>query len=269
MLKTPCLIALAAAPLLVGANEPAGLLAPAPVALRGEGSAKFEPIEFKTRDKHVVHAEFYAPRKSKGRAPAVLLVHDAGSKAQDLTGVAEALQRKGFAVLVPDLRGHGASVTPECDWTKTATDEEKAQTWTFAMRDLESSTDWLREQDSVHNSNLSVVGVGAGSVLAARYAVRDENARAVALIAPQPEAFGFNLLQDIIELGGLPTLIMATDEAEKEAVRIRTASAKANDGFEYVLYQRLKPKDEADIFSDRRLNGELTKFLEEQANPGR
>ncbi len=272
MLKTPCLLALVAAPLLAGAQDaPArpALALPGPTALRVDSKAKFEPIEYKTRDKHVVHAEFYAPRKAKGRAPAVLLVHDAGSTAQHLAGVAEALQRKGFAVLVPDLRGHGASVTPEWDWTKTETEEEKAQAWTFAMRDLESSTDWLREQDSVHNSNLSVVGVGAGSVLAARYAVRDENARAVVLIAPEPEAFGFNLLQDIIDLGGLPVMIMATDAAEKDAARIRTASAKANDGFEYVVYQRLTPKDEGDVLSDRRLNTELHKFLEAQAMPER
>lgn len=264
MLKTPCLLALAAAPFLAGATSPAA----ATLTASGDSKAKYEPIEYKTRDKHVVHAEFYAPRK-KGRAPAVLLVHDAGSDARQLAGVAENLQRKGFAVLVPDLRGHGESVTPDWDWTKLENEEDKAQAWTFTMRDLESSTDWLREQDSVHNSNLSVVGIGAGSVLAARYAARDENARAVALIAPEPEAFGFNMLQDIIELGGLPVMIMATDKAEQEAVRISNASAKANDGFEYVVYQRLNPKDEGDVLSDRRLNSELFKFLAEQAMPER
>jgi len=196
-------------------------------------------------------------------------VHDAGSNAKHLNSVAEALQRKGFAVLVPDLRGHGASISESYDWTKTETVEDKAQTWTFAMRDLESSTNWLRDQSNVHNSNLSVVGVGAGSVLAARYAVRDENARAVALIAPESEAFGFNMMKDIIELGGLPVMIMATNDHEKEATRIQSASAKANDGFEYVSFQRLKPKDENDVFSDKRLNTELSKFLEAEAMPKR
>jgi len=280
MLKTTCLIALAAAPLAAGnatdapaADETPGVhvafFSPAGPPAVLEGKEKFESIEYKTSDKHIVHAEFFAPRKKKGRAPAVLLVHDAGSNAKHLNSVAEALQRKGFAVLVPDLRGHGASISESYDWTKTETVEDKAQTWTFAMRDLESSTNWLRDQSNVHNSNLSVVGVGAGSVLAARYAVRDENARAVALIAPESEAFGFNMMKDIIELGGLPVMIMATNDHEKEATRIQSASAKANDGFEYVSFQRLKPKDENDVFSDKRLNTELSKFLEEQAMPKR
>ena len=278
MLKTTCLIALAAAPLATAgetdaqaATETPGvhaafLPASAPVALGGK--EKFEPIEYKASDKHGVHANFFAPRK-KGRAPAVLLVHDAGSNAKHLNDVAEALQRKGFAVLVPDLRGHGESVSETYDWTKTETVEDKAQTWTFAMRDLEASTEWLREQKNVHNSNLSVVGVGAGSVLAARYASRDVNVLAVTLIAPETEAFGFNMLKDIIELGGLPVLIMGTDDSEKEATRICSASAKANDGFEYVAYQRLKPKEKDDVFTDKRLNSELTKFLQEQAMPQR
>ena len=154
---------------------------PASAPAAPEGKEKFEPIEYKASDKHVVHANFFAPRKKKGRAPAVLLVHDAGSDAKHLNSVAEALQRKGFAVLVPDLRGHGESVTETYDWTKTESVEDKAQTWTFSMRDLEASTEWLREQDNVHNSNLSVVGVGAGSVLAARYASRDVNVLAVTL----------------------------------------------------------------------------------------
>lgn len=278
MIKTTCSIALALVPFApaIGANatstptlpsvattfpSPSSLLAP-------DGKAKFENIEFMTRDKQTVHAEFYAPRK-KGRAPAVLLVHDAGSSATSLHTLAEALQRKGFAVLIPNLRGHGASTTEKCDWTKAPNEEAKTLTWGFAMRDLEAASGFLREQKCVHNSNLSLVGVGAGSVLAARYAVRDENARAVAFIAPEVEVYGFNILKDINELGGLPVLLMSQKGGRQEANRIQAASTGANDGIEFVKIKSLKPKKAGDLFSDRRLASEVTKFLTEQTKPKR
>lgn len=233
-----------------------------------EESAKFEVVEFKTRDKQVVHAAYYAPKK-KGRAPAALLVHDAGSSSAALEEVAENLQRKGFAVLVPDLRGHGASVTETCNWSQMTQVEERMSTWTYAMRDLEASTEYLRDLDNVHNANLSLVGVGAGAVLAVRYASNDLNARAVALIAPDPEAFGYNMLKDIIDLRGLPVLIMTTDEARQTATRIQGAATQANGGHPCVDIKALKPKDAADPLSDRRLSTELAKFLQDEAQPKR
>lgn len=293
MLQTSCTIALMAAPLvLTDAPAPpaaapesttAIVVAALPAAptesratnrtARAESESakskyKFEAVEYKTRDKQMVHAAFFAPRK-KGKSPAALLVHDAGGESTALYSLADNLQRKGFAVLVPDLRGHGESITESCDWSKTTDAEAQMRLWNYSMRDLEASTEYLRNQDRVHNANLSMVGVGAGSLLAARYAIHDENARSVVVIEPQDESYGFNMGKDIIELGGLPVLIMATKEGRQLALRIKDAAANGNDGLEYVSVKSLKPKEDDDIFSDRRLAGEVTKFLREEAMPKR
>ena len=233
-----------------------------------EGKEKCEHVEFKTRDKQLIHARFYGPRK-KGRAPAVLLVHGAGGVGETLDKLAKNLQRKGFAVLVPDLRGHGASVSPTCNWNKDNDKEVRTRTWSFAVRDLEASTSYLRNLKNVHNSNLSIVGVGAGALLATRYAVQDENARAVALIAPNADAYGFHILSDLNDLGGLPVLIMSESKERKDNVRIADASAKSNDGIEFITVKSLKPKKGGDFFTDKRLSSEITKFLAKQAMPKR
>jgi len=289
MLQTPCTIALMAAPLvLTDAPAPPAAAPEAPTAIvaaalpaaptesrtkRAESESakskyKFEAVEYKTRDKQIVHAAYFAPRK-KGKAPAALLVHDAGGDSTALYSLADNLQRKGFAVLVPDLRGHGESITESCDWSKTTDAEAQMRLWNYSMRDLEASTEYLRDQDKVHNANLSMVGVGAGSLLAARYAIHDENARAVVVIDPQDESYGFNMGKDITELGGLPVLIMATKEGRQLALRIKGAAADGNDGLDYVSVKSLKPKEDDDIFSDKRLAGEVTKFLREEAMPKR
>ena len=293
MLQTPCTIALMAAPLVLtdapaqpaaAPESPTAIVAAALPAASTESRAtsrteraesesakskyKFEDVEYKTRDKQMVHAAYFAPRK-KGKAPAALLVHNAGGDSAALYSLADNLQRKGFAVLVPDLRGHGESITESCDWSKTTDAEAQMRLWNYSMRDLEASTEYLRDQDQVHNANLSMVGVGAGSLLAARYAIHDENARAVVVIDPQDESYGFNMGKDITELGGLPVLIMATKEGRQVALRIKGAAADGNDGLDYVSVKSLKPKKDDDIFSDKRLAGEVTKFLREEAMPKR
>lgn len=225
---------------------------------------KFELVEFKTEDKLTIRAHYYKPRK-KGRAPAALLIHDAGSKAESFKKAAENLQRKGFAVLAINLRGHGESATGEMDWSKIDKPESRDQTWTYALRDLEAATDYLRGLDNVHNSNLSLVGMGAGGVLAARHATRDENARAVAVIAPQSEAFGFDMTEDLCELGGLPAMLFTTDATREAAKALQEKVIEANDGFECVEVQVIKPKTADDLFSDKRLNTELAKFLQQEA----
>ena len=238
----------------------------APVAPKGT-KAKVEEVEIKTQDKQALQASFYPSRKS-GRAPAVLLVHDAGSDRSKFESTAESLQKRGFAVLALDLRGHGSSVTEDFNWIKAA-EEEQAKLWAFAMRDLDAATDFLRERDDVHNSNLSLVGVGAGAALATKYALRDENARAVVLIDPQPEAYGYDMYQDVYDLGGLPTMILAPSADRRQAERLQSAANEGNNGVEYVQFKVLKPKKGEGPLTDKRLPKNVTDFLRDEAMESR
>ncbi|MCB9915922.1 MAG: alpha/beta fold hydrolase [Planctomycetes bacterium] len=232
-------------------------------AARAEASKDGEDVKIKTQDGQELSATFYASKK-KNRAPAVLLVHDAGANRSPFEKIAEGLQKRGFAVLAIDLRGHGGSVTADFDW-KACTKEDQTKLWAFAQRDLEAATAFLRDRDGVHNSNLSLVGVGAGAALVTKYALQDENARAVVLVDPQPEAYGYDMYRDVFDLGGLPTMILAPSEDRQQAERLQKAAHEGNNGVEYVQFKVLKPEKDGGPLTDKRLSKTVTDFLQDEA----
>lgn len=246
-----------AAPGTTGTAAPGGATLP----FVSEGEA----VEIKTRDNLTLKGSFYAPKKKGYRAPAALLVHGAGEDRIQLEKIGVTLQKRGFAVLSIDLRGHGDSTCDECDWAKMS-EEDRERTWAYALRDLAAGATYLRSRDDVHTSNLSIVGVRSGSAIAARYAKSDENVRALVMIAPQANELGFDISADLNELGGMPTLILAAKDGRNLADRMQLAAHSANGDLEYVVVKALK-NEETDVLSDKRLNGELSGWLKDTVLP--
>ena len=230
-----------------------------------DGSTKAEAVQLESRDKVNLAASYFAPKK-RGKNPAVVLVHDAGSDRSKLEGLAEYLQRKGIAVLTVDVRGHGESATDKLEWAKL--DDERAQSsmWSFAAGDVRLAVDWLRERDEVHSARVAVAGVGAGASLAVSEALDDRDTSAVALIAPGNENHGFNLSRNLSDLGGLPALILSPKESRSDAQRLQSAAHSANGGEEYVELAVLK-SSRADVMGDKRLGSELAKWLKDTLDP--
>lgn len=227
------------------------------------------PVSFQTRDSQLLSASFYAPkRKKKGNpAPAALLLHDAGSTRNDLETLGAYLHKKGYAVLTVDLRGHGASATEEISFEKA--DEKGKQTlWNLSSRDVDAAVTFLQGQDGVHGSNLSLFGVGAGASLAVRRATDDDSVRAVVLIDPKVDAFGFDLTAGLADLGGLPTLLVAPKDNKKVAKTLQTQAHEANAGMEYVSISNLKKKA-AEKFADSKLNSGTTSWLKGHVSPSK
>jgi len=224
-----------------------------------------EEVRVTTSDKLRIAGTFYAPKSKTGNSPAALLVHDAGADKSQLADVAEYLQKKGFGVLTLDLRGHGKSVTEDVNWA--ASDEDaQGRMWSLTVRDLKAGAAFLSDKKGIHASNLTVVGIGAGSSLAVRHAVKDENVRAVVLISPQSENFGFNLIASTGDLAGLPTLIMSAKDDRQNATRLVEAGHRANDGLEYIDTVVMKSKRDK-LLEDRRLKTELASWMRSQAMP--
>ena len=238
------------------------LAAPAP-ASSARAATDSRSVQITTEDKIALSGTYFEPRRSKkdkGKAPGAVLLHDAGGSEADLHDLADYLSRKGFAVLTVDLRGHGGSVTADLDWSKLDEDG-RTSAWAFARRDVESATDYLADQDDVHASNVSLIGVGAAGALAAAHATGDENARAVVLLAPAPDAYGYNLVRNVGDLEGLPTLLVSSRDAKDDAERLQGAAHRYNDGYEYV---DLTTVSKDTVLEDRKLGKEVGTWLMEK-----
>ena len=206
---SPCLAALG----LLAVGGSSASMPSAPTA-----GDKVERVEIQTEDRQLLVGSLYIPRRrgSDELAPAAILIHDAGGKRSQLEELAERLQKQGFYVLVPDLRGHGESIAPDLDYEREDT-LGRERLWAFAARDVKACAAFLHDLDGVHSTNLSLIGYRAGAVLATRHAVRDENVRGLVVIEPMIEKVegepNFVLtLDDLHKLGGLPTLLAVSKD---------------------------------------------------------
>ena len=132
------------------------------------------------------------------------------------------------------------------------------------MRDLDAAADFLRKRTEIHSSNLSVVAVGAGCTLAVRHAIDDENTRAVVLVNPGEETYGYSLATGVRDLEGLPTLIIASKDTRETADRLREAGH--NGGSEYIEVAVMK-SESAGLLDDTRMRGEISTWLRKQVTP--
>ena len=258
-------LVLAASAAIISPSASATTASPVPVS---EVSDPSSAVSFKTKDKLILKGSYYAPKKSKSKskaAPAALLIHDAGSDRSELEPVAGYLQKRGFAVLVVDLRGHGESAEKDGAFEK-ASEKDQETMWSLSSRDVDAAAEFLVDQEGVHSTNLSLIGFGAGASLAVRRATADDNVRALVIVNPTRENFGYNLDNGVAELGGLPTLVVAPKDRRDDAKRLQTAAHEENDGLEYVEISNLKT-EAAEVLSDKRLNAGLSKWLRDQAMP--
>ena len=226
---------------------PSSLLTAAP----SDRTPETEPVRLETSDDQALYGDFFAPKGVRGKAQPVLMLHAPGSDRSTLTDLAEILRKKKLAVLILDLRGHGESANEETDWTKLD-EEQRANLWTYAIRDVEAAAAWLRKRDDVHSTSLSLVGVGASSALAAHYSVSDSGVRALMMLEPFVEvSYGFNLQRSLWELEGLP--IRAIVSRDRRADTESKITELELDGI--VEIQAIKAEPSALLAEARALRG--------------
>lgn len=270
MLLAPSLTALVlflphAAPSSLDDAAPKTKVVEAAVRVTDAGTA--EKVEVTAEDQVKLAGTFYAPKATKSAAPGVLLVPDAGSSCAELIDVAEKLQKQGFAVLALDLRGQGANAQADHEWS-TLDEEARKTLWAASLGDLKAGIAWLRTRPNVQPSSLSLVGYRTGCTLVARYALRDESVRSIALIDPQPEQYGFNLMKDVEALGGLPTFVAVAKGEQSKAQRLsdsveRGTRSKNDDSVKIFV-----AKEETNAtLSDKRVVPELVKWLAARTAP--
>lgn len=136
-------------------------------------------VKLKTKDAVEISA-FYVPSAKGKDAVTIMLVHEWQGQASPYGPLVASFQKAGFAVLVPDYRGHGGSTkyTDRRGTVKTfdLSRMSKIDVQNIVLMDIEKSKGFLKEENNEGNLNLNalvMVGVREGCVMAANFAQRD------------------------------------------------------------------------------------------------
>lgn len=170
-------------------------------------------VKLVTKDNVEISATFYGGIHGKN-TPALILIHDLGGKAEDLTQLAGFLQRSyGYAVLVPDLRGHGKSVSES--QKKIDVDKMNRAEFDSLGYDIEACKKFLVTRNDSGELNidmLTVVAVGKTCITAVNWCLGDwsfpplggqrqgQDVKAVVLVSPE-ESFKGSRMNTAIRAG--------------------------------------------------------------------
>jgi len=188
--RTPVLLAVAilAGPSSVGLAQPAAGEAPAEEPLPA-----VKELTLETSDGIGLAVQYFAAPGENKPAATVILIHDLGGSSDALVPLAETLQRAGYAVLAPDLRGHGESSIPAYakaagageQWKLLKRQDFEAMATTTGSRvrgqgdirgDIEAVRTWIKSEADTGRLDLDrivVVGAGVGAAVAATWTAAD------------------------------------------------------------------------------------------------
>lgn len=146
------------------------LLLGAPAAFAQDDAPVPTAAEVTAEDGLVLLGDFYATPDTDGEKPAVLLLHMFDSARTAWSPLIAPLLENGYNVLAVDLRGHG----------KTGGDRD----WLLAQNDTQAWLDWLREQASVKDDSVSIIGASVGTTLALAGCAADETCVTAIALSP-------------------------------------------------------------------------------------
>ncbi len=159
------------------------------------GPPKPKAVSFETKDGVSLNGTYLAGTRGKKTVP-ILMVHGWDGSRADMGPTALALQRRGHAVLLPDLRGHGRSTKISINGEEITIERDKmrkAQIESVGL-DLQACKKFLLEEHNkgaVNIELLCVVGADAGAVFALSFAAYDWS---------KPQLPAFKLGRDVAAL---------------------------------------------------------------------
>jgi dienelactone hydrolase len=111
-----------------------------------------------------VPVETVRPAKAGGRLPGVVVAHGLGASRQLMRGFADTLARRGYAVALVDLAGHGASTRPLPEGGDGPAADARLD------RDLDVAVRRLRAMPQTDGGHIGLVGHSMGAAAVIRYA---------------------------------------------------------------------------------------------------
>lgn len=159
-----------------------------------------ETVVLVTKDNVELRAEWFPGKPGKTTVP-VILIHDWAGNRKDLYSMADYLHReKGFSVIVPDLRGHGQSISRKNSDKEIKAQDFRKNDFIGILEDIEACKRFLvsKNNQGELNIDLLVIGVvGKMSPFAVDYTLRDwqwtplagvkqgQDVKAVVMISPE------------------------------------------------------------------------------------
>jgi len=165
----------------------------------------FETVEIAASDELALIGDYYLPENVDGEAPAVLLLHMLGSERSAYDPLIPYLLDAGYVILNVDMRGHGAT--------------GGSRDWDLAIDDAQLWFDWLREQETVDDARVAVIGASIGSNVALIACGNDEACVTAVALSPGEDYRG--VMPGDAVANGLNAFLIAAhgDRASAEAIQ--------------------------------------------------
>lgn len=197
----------------------------------------------------------------------VILLHGWDGRRRDFDELATTLQKRGHAVIVPDLRGHGDSASvllPNGETKEIDRDRMRSTDMAGLLFDIEACKKFLMDKNNEGQVNielLCVVGADVGAIAAVNWAAYDwsrrqlpafkqgQDVKALVLISPMSSFKGFTLQKALahpIIQKSLSVMLIVGDAdrtASRDAKQMHTRLEKMRDDPPENPEERLKKQD--------------------------
>src|SRR5450759_2320285 len=142
-----------------------------------------ESVHFTTYDEIELAANLYLPEKSKGDwAPGIIVCHGFVSCKENHADFAEIAVQQGFAVLIPDLRGHG---------------ESGGEVDANIFNDVAAALQYIQTRPEVNPTSIALRGSSMGGWLALHTGAHLKDISPVIAYCPASEAIMLVLMEEM------------------------------------------------------------------------
>ncbi len=196
---------------------------PAPTADPLTANTTPKPVELTTRDGVTLKSIYYPSETIKSNAPGLILLHMAGSNKESWQTFAKAAQQAGYAVLVPDLRGHGEN-------------EEKNFNYIQMNEDVEAAISWMDNRPEINGDKLGVAGASIGGNLALQVASENPKIKSIVMLSPGLNYNEITTADALAGYGQRPIMFVATEKDIYSADSAKTLNVQALGQHQLQIY---------------------------------
>ena len=182
-----------------------------------------KPVELTTRDGVVLKSTYYPSETIKSNAPGLILLHMVRSNKESWETFAKAAQQAGYAVLVPDLRGHGEN-------------EEKNFNYIQMDQDVEAAISWMINRPEIDNDKIGIAGASIGGNLGLLVAGENPKVKSVVMLSPGLNYNEVISVDALANYGQRPVMFVATEKDTYSADSARTLNAQALGQHQLQIY---------------------------------